>query len=73
MMYLPLTHEFMKLTEVLSRVVLLTLSKYEQIITPFIWRGDSIRKTRNSRKIKRSKPASKDFLHTEPVESLIDL
>ena len=71
-MYLPLTHDFMKLTEVLSRVVLFTFSKYGQIIAPFIWRGDNIRKTRNNIKIKRSKPASKDFLHIEPVESPID-
>jgi hypothetical protein len=28
MMYLPLMHEFMKLTEMLSRVVLFTLFKY---------------------------------------------
>jgi hypothetical protein len=72
MMYLPLTHEFMKLTEVLSRVVIFTLSKYGKIITPFIRRGDNIRKNRNSRKIKRSKPGSKDFLHIELVESPID-
>ena len=72
MMYLPLTHEFMKLIEVLSRVILFTLSKYGQIIAPFIQRGDNIRKTKNSREIKRSKPASKDFLHIEPVELPID-
>jgi hypothetical protein len=72
MMYLPLTHEFMKLTEVLSRVVLFPFSKNGQIIAPFIQRGDDIRKTGNNRKIKRSKPASKDFLHIEPVESSID-
>jgi hypothetical protein len=72
MMYLSLMHEFMKLIEVLSRVVLFTFSKYGKIIAPFIQRGDNIRKTRNSRKIKRSKPASKDFLHIEPVESPID-
>jgi hypothetical protein len=72
MMYLPLTHEFMKLTKVLSRVVLFTLSKSGQIIAPFIHRGDNIRKTRNSRKIKQSKPSSQDFLHIEPVESPID-
>jgi hypothetical protein len=51
-------HEFMKLTEMLSRVVLFMLSKYGKIIAPFIWRRDNIRKTRNSRKIKRSKPLS---------------
>jgi hypothetical protein len=72
MMYLSLMHEFMKLTEVLSRVVIFTLSKYGQIIAPFIRRGDNIRKTRNSRKIKRSKPASRDFLHIEPVELQFD-
>ena len=72
-MYLPLMHEFMKRTEVLSRVVLFTLSKYGKIITPFIHRGDNIRKTKNNRKIKRRKPASKDFLHIVPVESPIDL
>jgi hypothetical protein len=72
MMYLPLTHEFMKLTEVMNRVVIFTLSKYGKIITPFIRRGDNIRKTRNRKKIKRRKPASKDFLHIELVESPID-
>jgi hypothetical protein len=50
MMYLPLMHEFMKLIEVMSRVVLFTFSKYGKIITPFIQRGDNIRKTRNSEK-----------------------
>jgi hypothetical protein len=65
-------HEFMKLMEMLSRVVLFTLSKYGQIIAPFIWSRDNIRKTRNSQKIKRRKPSSQDPFHFEPVESSID-
>jgi hypothetical protein len=71
-MYLPLMHEIMKLMEMLSRVVLFALSKYGQIITPFIHSRDNIRKTRNNRKIKRSKPLSQDFVHFEPAESSID-
>jgi hypothetical protein len=65
-------HEFMKLMEMLSRVVLFTLSKYGQKINPFIHSRDNIRKTRNNRKIKRRKPPSQDFVHFEPVESPID-
>jgi hypothetical protein len=68
-MYIPLMHEFMKLTEMLSRVVLHIPSKYGQIITPFIHSRVNIRKTRNNRKIKRSKPLSQDFVHFEPLES----
>jgi hypothetical protein len=69
MMYFPLMHEFMKLKEMLSRVVLFTLSKYGQIITPFIWSRNNIRKTRNIGEIKRSIPLSQD---SKPVESPID-
>jgi hypothetical protein len=65
-------HEFMKLPEMLRRVVLFILSKSGQIIAPFIQRRDIIRKTKNRRKNKRSKPSSQDFLHIEPVESPID-
>jgi hypothetical protein len=72
MMYLPLKQEFMKLMEMLSRVVLFTFSKYGQIIAPFIHSRDNIRKTRNNRKIKRSKPLSQDFVHFELVELPID-
>jgi hypothetical protein len=72
MMYLPLTHEFTKPTEMLSRVVLSTLFKYEQIITPLVHSRENIRKTRNSKKIKRGKPLSQDFFHFELVESPID-
>jgi hypothetical protein len=62
-------HEFLKLMEMLSRVVLYMPSKYGKIITPFIHSRDNIRKTRNNRKIKRSKPSSQDFFHFEPSES----
>ena len=72
MMYPPLMHEFMKILEILSRVVLIMLSKSGQIIAPFIQRRDIIRKTRNSRKIKRRIPPSKAFFHFEPAESPID-
>jgi hypothetical protein len=65
-------HEFMKLMEMLSRVVLFTLSKYGKKINPFIHSRDNIRKTRNNRKIKRSKPPSQDFFHFELVESPVD-
>jgi hypothetical protein len=71
-MYLPLMHEFMKLMEVLSRVVLFTLSKYGKIITPFIWSRNNIGKTRNNREIKGRKNLSQDFFHVEPMESPID-
>jgi hypothetical protein len=71
-MYLPLMHEFIKLMKMLRRVVLFTLSKYGQIIAPFIHSRDNIRKTRKDRKIKSSKPLSQDFVHFEPVESSID-
>jgi hypothetical protein len=71
MMYLPLMHEFMKLMEMLRRVILFTLSKYGKIIAPFIWSRDNIRKTRNKRKIKRRKPLSQDSFHFEPMESPI--
>jgi hypothetical protein len=72
MMYLPLMHEFMKITEMLSKVVLFMLSKYGKIIALFIHSRDNIRKTRNNRKIKRSKPPSQDFFHFELVESPIN-
>jgi hypothetical protein len=72
MMYLPLMHEFVKLMEMLSRVVFFALSKYGQIITPFIHGRDNIGKTRNNRKIKGIKPSSQDFVHFEPVELSID-
>jgi hypothetical protein len=65
-------HEFMKLMEMLSRVVLCMPPKYRQIIIPFIWSRNNIRKTRNNRKIKRGKPPSQDFVHYEPVEFPID-
>jgi hypothetical protein len=62
----------MKLTEMLRKVVLFSLSKYGQIIAPFIHSRENIRKTRNNIKIKRSKPPSQDFAHFEPVELPID-
>ena len=68
-MYLSLMHEFMKLMDMSSKVFLFTFSKYGQLITPSIHSRDNIRKTRNNRKIKRSKPLSQDFVHFEPVES----
>jgi hypothetical protein len=71
-MYLPLVHKFMKLTEMMSRVVLFNLSKYRQIIIPFIWSRNNIGKIRNNRKIKGRKPLSQDSFHFEPVESPID-
>jgi hypothetical protein len=73
MMYLPLVHEFMKLVEMLSRVVLPILSKYGKIITPFIYSRDNIWKTRNKGEIKGRKPLSQYFLHFKSVESPIDL
>jgi len=69
MMYIPLMHKFMKLMEMLSRVVLFTLSKYGKIITAFIWSRDNKRKTKNNRKIKKRKPSSQYFFHVELVES----
>jgi hypothetical protein len=72
MMYLPLVHEFMKLSEMPSRVVLSMLSKYRKIIIPFIWRRNNIRKTKNNGEIKGSKPSSQDSFHSEPTESPID-
>jgi hypothetical protein len=62
----------MKLMEMQSRVVLVTLSKYGQIIAPFIWRRKYIRKTKKNKNIKRRKPLSHDFVHIEPMESPID-
>jgi hypothetical protein len=58
--------------QMLSRVVLFMISKYGQIITPFIWSRNNIRKTRNNREIKGSKPMSQDFFHFGPVELPID-
>jgi hypothetical protein len=52
MMYLPLMHEFMKLMEMLDRVVIFTFSKYGQKCTPLINSRNNIWKTRNSREIK---------------------
>jgi len=65
-------HEFMELSEMLSRVVLFMLSKYRKIIIPFIWSRNNVGKFRNDRKIKGSKPSSQDFVHIELVESLIN-
>jgi hypothetical protein len=65
-------HEFMKLMDIMRRVVLFTISKYGQIIAPFIWSRDNISKTRNNRKIKRRKPSSQDSFHFEPVDLPID-
>jgi hypothetical protein len=72
MMYFSLMHEFMKLKEMLSRVVLFMLSKYGKIIIPFIWSRNNIRKTRNKGEIKRSIPPSQYSFHFETVEFPID-
>jgi hypothetical protein len=57
-MYLPLVHEFMKLSKILRRVVLSMLSKYRKIIIPFIWIRNNFGKTRNNIKIEGRKPMS---------------
>jgi hypothetical protein len=65
-------HEFMKLMEMLSRVVLCMPPKYRKMIIPFIWSRNNIGKIRNIKKIKGRKPPSQDSFHFEPVESPID-
>jgi hypothetical protein len=69
MMYFPLMQEFMKIKEMLSRVVLFTVSKYGQINTLFIWSRNNIWKTKNKGEIKRSIPSIQYSFHFEPVES----
>jgi hypothetical protein len=73
MMYLPLMHEFMKLMEMLDRVIIYVFSKYGKTINPLIHRRNNIWKNRNNREIKRSKPSSQDFFYLELVESPVDL
>ena len=72
MMYLPLMHEFMKLTEMLDRIFISMFSKYGQKINPLIRSRNNIWKTRDIREIKRSKPPSQDFIHFKLVESPLD-
>jgi hypothetical protein len=62
MMYFPLMHEFMKLTEMLDRVVIFMFSKYGQKITPLIDSRNNIGKPGTTEKLKgenlRAKMAS---------------
>jgi hypothetical protein len=72
MMYFPLVHEFMKLIEMLGRVVVFMFFKYGKKINPLIDSRNNVRKTRKNKKIERSTPSSQYFVHFEPVESLIN-
>ena len=76
-MYFPLMHEFMKLTEMINRVVIFVFSKYGQKIAPFIDSRNNIWKTKNNREIERSKPLGQNGFHLKiwllkTVESPLD-